>query len=203
MNSSYIQFFLISLIFICFSSYAMNPTEKSKINYVIRPGNAQDRDNLKLLYRQVAAIPGGLARTADEITDDYIDKILANALTKGLIFVAEYNGQLIGSLLKYKLEPKVFAHVLSEGSILVHPDFQGSGIGTNLFLALFKELEEHRPDIYRVEIVARESNPAIKLYERLGFKKEGRFEGRIKNSNGSFEADIPMAWFNKSFKPNA
>lgn len=174
--------------------------ENSQLKYEIRKGTVHDKENLQMLYKTVAAVPGGLARTADEITDVYINKIVFNALNTGIIFVADHQGNIIGSILKYALEPKVFSHVLGEGSILVHPDFQGKGIGTNLISTFLSYIENNRPDIYRIELIARESNQAIKLYEKLGFKKEGRFEGRIKGVSGKLEADIPMAWFNKNFK---
>ena len=35
---------------------------------------------------------------------------------------------------------------------------------------------------------------AIAFYESLGFVQEGKFRGRIRNLDGSLEADIPMAW---------
>ncbi|NBC22744.1 MAG: hypothetical protein GVY21_04620 [Gammaproteobacteria bacterium] len=38
------------------------------------------------------------------------------------------------------------------------------------------------------------SDLTIAFYEHLGFRCEGRMEGRIRNLDGSFEADIPMAW---------
>ena len=52
----------------------------------------------------------------------------------------------------------------------------------------------HR-DIHRIELMARESNGrAISLYRSLGFRIEGRLEGRIRGTDGQFEADLPMAW---------
>lgn len=171
----------------------------TQLEYEIRKGNATDNYFLKDLYLKVAATPGGLARTADEITNEFINANLSNALKTGLIFVAESRGMLIGSILAWKLEPKVFAHVLSQLSILVHPDFQGKGIGSKLIATLLDEIKNQKPDILRVELMARESNPAIKLYERMGFKREGAFEQRVLGVNGNFEADIPMAWFNPNF----
>lgn len=182
------------------SEVKANKMEKPKINYIVRKGQLADKEKLKSLYKRVTAIPGGLARTEDEITDEYIDKVLSNSVNSGIIFVAEYNGKLIGSVLKYKIGPKVFSHILGEGSILVDPEFQGAGVGTSIFTALLSEVKEKHPEILRVELIARESNPAIKLYERLGFKKEGRFENRIQGISGKLEADIPMAWFNPNFK---
>ena len=89
---------------------------------------------------------------------------------------------------------------MTDGSILIDPDYQGQGIGSKLILAFLQEIQEKHPDILRVEIIARESNPALKLYEKMGFKKEGRFENRIQGVNGNLEADIPMAWINPNFK---
>ncbi len=174
-----------------------------QLEYTIRKGTSEDFLPLKELYQKVAAIPGGLARSRDEITDTYIHTNLTNALHTGLIFVAEYHGKLIGSILAWKLEQKVFAHVLSQTSILVDPDFQGKGIGSKLIATMLDEIKQHKPDILRVELMARESNPAIKLYERMGFRHEGAFEKRILGITGTFEADIPMAWFNPNFDATA
>ena len=61
-------------------------------------------------------------------------------------------------------------------------------------------IELKRPDILRVELIARESNTkAIDFYKQIGFVQEGRFEKRIIGTDNQFEADIPMAWFNKNF----
>jgi ribosomal protein S18 acetylase RimI-like enzyme len=83
----------------------------------------------------------------------------------------------------------------------VDSNYQGKGFGKKLFQTLLDYIMESRNDIFRVELIARESNiKAIKLYEHLGFKIEGRLVNRIKNNDNFFEADIPMAWFNPNFK---
>lgn len=179
--------------------HQMNGMESNKCVYDIRKATIHDKDNLKILYQRVASTPGGLARTTEEITETYISKLLFNGINNGLALVAEHEGKLIGSIFKYRLEPKVFSHVLAEGSILVDPDFQGKGIGSNLITTFLNEIKENYPDILRVELMVRESNPAIKLYKKLGFTQEGRFEGRIKGIYGQLEADIAMVWINPKF----
>ena len=80
------------------------------------------------------------------------------------------------------------------------PEFHGHGLGKLIFTHLLTIVENERPDILRVELVAQESNiKAISFYKKLGFIAEGRFENRIKLTNDRYEADIPMAWFNKNF----
>lgn len=169
-------------------------------NYIIRKATMGDEQALKKLYKKVAAIPGGLARTEHEITDAYIHKTLSAGVERGLALVVENHDILIGSMIKYRLEPKIFSHVLADGSILIDPDYQGKGIGSKLISQFLQEIQDNHPDILRVEIIARESNPALKLYEKMGFKQEGRFEQRIQGIYGNLEADIPMVWMNQNFK---
>ncbi len=70
-----------------------------------------------------------------------------------------------------------------------------------LFKELLSLIENTELDILRVELIARESNKrAITFYESIGFVVEGRLENRIKNTDGTFEADIPMAWMNNNYK---
>lgn len=152
------------------------------------------------LYRMVAKVSGNLARTSDELSEDYVRSFLRKSQITGLSLIAFDGMNIIGEIHAYKLEPKVFSHVLSELTIAVHPDFQGKGVGRALFSAFLEELATSRPDILRVELISRESNvKAIRFYESLGFKQEGRLEQRIDRGDGTFEADIPMAWINPNF----
>jgi ribosomal protein S18 acetylase RimI-like enzyme len=165
---------------------------------LIRSATLEDQSAIQQLYLTVAKTPGGIARELNEITSDYIGKFLSNALKSGLILVCENSEspqELIAEIHSYTLEPNVFSHVLSELTIVVHPKFQGQGVGRLIFESFLKKIQTFFPHISRVELIARESNKkAIKFYETLGFKQEGRLEKRIKNTVGNFEADIPMAW---------
>lgn len=124
----------------------MNPAVR------LRAGRPDDAVAIKHLYETVAAASGGIARTAAEVTLDYV-------------------------------------------TVAVHPDAQGQGIGRMLFIWLLDDVRRNHADILRVELVTQESNVrALRLYESLGFVREGRLEGRIRNLTGGVEADIPMAW---------
>lgn len=162
--------------------------------FIIRKASMQDEIQLKQLYCAVAAISGGLIRTVDEITDDYINRTLLKGIQQGLALAVEVDGVIVGSMIKYRPEPKAFAHVLAEGSILVHPDYQGRGIGSSLIKAFLSEVQNNYPDIHRIELVARASNPAIRLYEKHGFVREGTLRNKVKNEKGVFEDDILLAW---------
>jgi ribosomal protein S18 acetylase RimI-like enzyme len=109
--------------------------------------------------------------------------------------------EIIAEIHGYKLFPMVFAHVISELTIAVDPDFHGQGIGQLIFSSFLEHITNGRPDILRVELVTQESNArALNLYKKVGFTVEGRLEKRIRMYNDQLDADIPMAWFNKNYK---
>ncbi|MBX7227616.1 MAG: GNAT family N-acetyltransferase [Chitinophagales bacterium] len=165
--------------------------------YTIRKSQPTDVGDIYSLYKNVAADNNGLARNDTEIDVAYVQGFTKKSQESGLQLVAvQDDGRIIGEMHGYSLLPAVFIHILSEVTIAIDSTCQGQGIGRAILSAFLQEVVQNRPDIYRVELIARASNVrAIRLYEQLGFHKEGRFEHRIKTTNG-FEADIPMAWFN-------
>lgn len=166
----------------------------------LKRGNTNDIDAVISLYKRVASIEGGLARNQDEITTEYVSLFVQKSVQSGLIYVAvdESTTNIIGEIHCYGADLGVFSHVFGELTIAVDPMHQGKGIGRSLFEKLMNTIINEKPEILRVELIARESNrKAIAFYESLGFAIEGRFEQRIQSVNGGFEADIPMAWIRK------
>jgi RimJ/RimL family protein N-acetyltransferase len=164
---------------------------------------SQDKGKILSLYRRVARTAGGIARSENELTPDYIQHCMEQAEFTGLELVVDHPhnpNEIIAEMHGYKLEPKVFAHVISELTIAVDPDFHGMGIGKLIFRDFLNHVMDHRPDILRVELVTQESNiRALNLYKSVGFVTEGRLENRIRMYNNELDADIPMAWFNNNF----
>lgn len=165
---------------------------------VIRDLTFADRDALVELHRAVAAQGGGIARELDEVESAVIDAFLGRSLSEGIALGAFENGALIGEVHAARLEPRCFAHVLGQLTIAVDPASQGRGVGRRVFESLLARVRDAMPDVLRVELWVRESNVrAIRLYESLGFAREGRLTGKVRSANG-FDADIPMAWMRPS-----
>lgn len=167
--------------------------------FQIQDARVEDAEDLYGLYREVARHPGGLARLESEITQDYIQRILQHSLLSGLMVLAvdrqRDQQQLVGSIHAYVPPMYCFSHVLSELTIAVHPQYQGQGVGRQLFTEFMRRVESGFPDVSRVELITRQSNrKAMAFYESMGFVKEGEMVNRIKNLDGSLENDIPMAW---------
>lgn len=162
---------------------------------MIRPAVAQDHDGIRALYREVAAVPDGIARTPDEVSDAYIQGFMHKAAANGLEFVWEAQGRIRGEI--HASGPGIASldSLLSELTIAVAPDCQGQGVGRALFQALLDAVIRERPQITRVELFVRESNTRARaLYASLGFVEEGRLRSRVKNARGVAETDIVMGW---------
>lgn len=76
-------------------------------------------------------------------------------------------------------------------AVIVSPDMRGQGVGTLLLNELFKLAKES----FGIEIIhleVYEGNPAMRLYERLGFKVFGFQRNFLKESNGSYRGKYFM-----------
>ena len=168
-----------------------------------RSAVSKDQPKILALYRKVAAKTGGIARSENEVTPEYVQHCMKQSASTGLQCVVdhpEHANEIIAEIHGYKMEPKVFAHVLGELTIAVDPGFHGMGIGKLIFGYFLDQITKNRHDILRVELVTQESNTrALNLYQSVGFVREGRFEKRIRMYNDQLEADIPMVWFNTNF----
>jgi ribosomal protein S18 acetylase RimI-like enzyme len=160
----------------------------------IRPSTPADAPAVRALYQRVARESGGIARQAVEITTDYVQHFLSRTQAEGIGLVAEQDGQIVAEIHTYASGLRIFAHVLGDLTVAVDTAVQGQGLGRRLFETLLAEVQAQFSHVSRVELLVRESNArAIALYEKLGFRREGRFEGRVASEYG-LEADIPMAW---------
>lgn len=137
---------------------------------------------------------GGLGRLPDEMDLPWMEDAITAALAGGLA-IGAWDGASLAGVIKASRMPSVqFQHVLWDLTVAVAPEFQGQGVGARLFSELLATAATLTPRIERVELVVREGlTHAIRLYERIGFRQEGRFERRFRLADGSCEADIPMA----------
>lgn len=162
---------------------------------MIRKAVAGDRAQVLALYKLVATIPDGIARTPGEVTDDYVGGFMGKAAADGVELVWEEGGRIVGEIHASCPGIAALAHLLTDLTIAVAPDAQGRGIGRGLFQALLDEVTLNMPHIHRVELFARVSNERARaLYRSLGFVEEGRLRARVNNALGVAEDDTLMGW---------
>jgi anthranilate synthase/aminodeoxychorismate synthase-like glutamine amidotransferase len=95
-----------------------------------------------------------LTQTLDEITADF---------ERQHVLKASLKGNIIGSVRAHEEDGTCFV-----ARLVVHPDYQGRGIGSRLMHALESDFDS----VKRYEIFTGErSDPALRLYGKLGYKE--------------------------------
>jgi len=160
----------------------------------IRDGHIGDFEALLTLYREVAAVPGGLLRREYEITPEYIRYFLEHSLARGISVVAvDDERRIVGELHGWVPNIRQLFHVMGDLTIAVSPRTQGRGVGRRLFEGFLVRVRERFPGVERVELFFRSDNGrAVALYMSLGFIEEGRLVGRVKDERGFIADDLIM-----------
>lgn len=94
--------------------------------FLIRKAVSKDLGKIVDLYTLVSKTIGGLARTENEITKDYVKEFVGKSLQNGIQFVIvdNYNHEkIVAEIHCYKLQPRVFGHILSELTIAVDNEY--------------------------------------------------------------------------------
>lgn len=102
-----------------------------------------------------------------------------------LALVAECEGQIIGLLFFMPNTKRKNRHT-GEFGVNVHPQFRAVGVGRQLIVSLLQWARENSR-IEKVYLHVFASNqPAIRLYQSLGFVEEGRHIKAIKQPDGVY-----------------
>lgn len=167
----------------------------------LRKAVLSDARSIFDLYIKVAHDdPGHLSLEENEVTLDYIYTELHNGFHRGLVMVIERDHCIIGYLKAYTSEVACLAHVLTQTNMMIDPGWQERGLGGLLLEAYLQEVQSHMAHIYRFELLPHQSNQrAIEFYEHHGFAKESEAVAKIRTTDGSFESEITLVWFNENF----
>ncbi len=108
------------------------------------------------------------------------------------LFVAELpGGELIGRLSVMRDNHPASSHVADLG-VMVAAGYRRSGVGTRLMGAAERWAAEH--GVTKLELhVFPYNQPAISLYEKLGYEREGTRRGHYRRSDDSLSDVILMA----------
>ena len=148
------------------------------------------------LYKSIAGIRDGIIRIENEVTEEYVSGFLNRAIENGLSLVAMLENEIVGEIHAYTPDIYAFQHLLTDLTIVVNPNHQGTGIGRKLFESFLEIVKEEFTHIKRIELYTREHNSRnVMFYESLGFVNEGRQKDKIYVSPSEFETPIHMAWF--------
>lgn len=104
-------------------------------------------------------------------------------LRPGDLYVYEVNGKVAAT---YKLIRKThrMSHIAYLGAFAIHPDFRGSGLGSQVLQDCTAQLQED--GVKRLELlVVSDNHRAIEFYKRHGFEVEGILKRFIKRRDSA------------------
>ena len=160
----------------------------------IRPARVEDAPTLCAAEVETSRTPGRLVGHPEEFKVESFASKIAELRDRGLYIVAEKDGHAVGHAVLEPMPLKRISHVFRL-TIVVHPGFEGKGIGKALMSDL-TNWSAANPKVGKIELLVRAGNAAaIALYRKCGFVEEGRFKNRIRLEDGSFIDDVSMAWF--------
>jgi ribosomal protein S18 acetylase RimI-like enzyme len=177
------------------------------ISYQIRPARPSDEAFLReMLYQSLYVEEGNEPYPRDVLNRPNIARYVKDwgrAGDLGFIAVESSGGQRIGAAWSRPSsgEDKGFAYIderTPELGVAVFPEYRGGGVGTALLERLLEEAKNFYPAI---ALSVSPNNPAIRLYERLGFETVD-----IRDGYPVMKRDLntqPQTWPNSSFKPRA
>ena len=129
--------------------------------------------------------------------EDYWKELFANNDNHFVQLVAEANGQVVGHLGINLCSKPRRKHVATFG-IVIHPEFQGQGVGSHLMDELTRLCDDWL-NIIRVELeVFCDNNAAIALYRKFGFEAEGEAKFDCFRQ-GQFASTLRMARIRPGF----
>jgi putative acetyltransferase len=103
---------------------------------------------------------------------------------------ATHEGIPCGIATLYLQPYRSLAHQCALG-IIVHEDYRGAGIG-ELLLSSIMDLAKHTFHIELLHLEVFGENPAMRLYQRMGFREFGRQTRWKKNSQGLYSTRVFM-----------
>jgi ribosomal protein S18 acetylase RimI-like enzyme len=108
------------------------------------------------------------------------------------VIVATLNGTVVGyARIGRHMAIAANDHVLHFEALAVSPVARGMGVGSLLIEAMITEARSRGARKFGLRALSTNA-PAIRLYERSGFREEGRLKDEIRLPDGSFADDI---WF--------
>lgn len=160
----------------------------SKPLVTFRPTETADLEYYKSWLQQPGVLDGFPMSDKREI-DDAVS-LWHQYIARGSSITALYKKTPVGAANLYIHDVEKLKHQ-SLFVILVDEKYRGQGIGT-LLLKELKKLGKQKFGLEILHLEVYENNPAIRMYERLGFKQYGRHPRYLKDKNGKYFDKILM-----------
>lgn len=176
---------------------AFPPTEvtlKDGRSALVRAATPDDAPALSAHLRSLAGEAPYICMTPGEVSSDerLREEIMELRERPGsLVLLGEAEGRVVGDCWMTAMSPVKMRHVGRIGMAIAE-GWRGVGLGRALLAPIVEHARTH-PAILRLELDVFERNAgAIRLYESLGFVREGLRPARFRQDDGALLADVSM-----------
>jgi ribosomal protein S18 acetylase RimI-like enzyme len=155
------------------------------VNYIIRPAVKDDEQFLweMLYYAAHMDEDGEITSQAAKTNPDLVKyaRDWGRETDMGCIAFEQGSNEPIGAawlrlLNGYEKTTSYVNDDIPELAIAVLPEYLGRGVGTQLLLHVLEAAKKHYPSVV---LSVRATNPAIRLYEKIGFVIVGKTVNRV------------------------
>jgi RimJ/RimL family protein N-acetyltransferase len=150
------------------------------LKVVLRPPKWGDVDDLLELHNELideeAMIGGDSKRTRDQQVDSHAEMMRAVESGRAVVVIAEADGKAVGQSNAGKRGGRL-RHTAGLG-VFVKKPYRNQGIGSEMMMELENQARSIDVEILYLEVYG--ISPAMRLYERLGYREYGRLPGGIK-----------------------
>ena len=134
---------------------------------IIREIRPEDRPDAWSIFHEVVN-SGDTYIYPEDTPESYMDVFLYDSQIPA-VYVAEKEGNILGL---YRIRPNFMGRAshIANASYMVHPDYQGQGIGAQLCEHSLTRAKELGFTAMQFNIVVSTNTNAVKLWQRFGFE---------------------------------
>ena len=162
---------------------ADRPSDKKAANAsTIRPATDRDRDAIWEIFRATIAPGDAFVYAPDTSREEALGYWFAAGTDT---FVAEQNGNVLGSYILRKNRPGLGDHVANAG-FMVAPAARGFGIGRAMGEHALREARRLGFRAMQFNFVISTNTAGVRLWQQLGFKIVGTLPGAFRHAHKGF-----------------
>jgi putative acetyltransferase len=172
------------------------------MEFEIRPINVGDGKGINELRRMPGVFENTLGIPSERLkrNEEYIANLDGNTHQFVAVTKSQLGEEILIGTAGMSIYPNPRMRHSASLGISIHRDYQGKGVGTALMKALI-DLADNWLMLVRLELTVFEDNErAIRLYEKLGFEKEG-VKKLAAIRSGRYVNEIMMSRINPNLKP--
>lgn len=161
----------------------------------IREAVTKDAEALIVAAKSYLRTSEYLCSYDDEFTPSKKEQtgwVKAHDNVNSLLLIATYDKEIIATLNAAGFPNRKMRHVAALG-ISILKEWRGVGLGNVLFECMIAWARDKSPLAILTLDVFSANEPAIKLYEKYGFVKEGERKNYFKNKAGEYCNDVIMS----------